>query len=238
MNNNAMKRLMPYLWVAAAVLLIAAGAVSCRNSGRRLLTVENDSLAYIIGMNVGHNLLQIDSTLDIDVVCAAIRDVYAGSAKMSMTEARNYYLRQMNYSKYEKFKLYEERFLSDLAKTNRSYVRTRTGVTYRISESGDQQTLASNTRDTLVLRYRLSLQDGTTVESSYERADTLRTALADLVKGLQEPVKMVGAGGHFDAWIPSDLAYGTDGNEELGIAPNSTLFYEVDVLNVRPYRRR
>lgn len=219
-------------------MAVLFGAGSCRKSGRRLLAVDEDSLAYVIGMNVGYNLLQIDSTLNLDAVFAAIRDVYDANPKMTMEDARNYYLRQMNYSKYEKFKLYEERFLADLAKSNRSFVRTRSGVTYKVSASGDQQSLASNMRDTVVIRYRLSLQDGTTVESSFERADTSRIALTDLVKGLQETMKMVGAGGRFEAWVPSDLAYGASGSEELGIAPNSTLLYEVDVLEVIPYNRR
>ena len=229
-----------YISILSLVIIVTVlfGASSCRKSARRLLAVDEDSLAYVIGMNVGLNLIQMDSTLNLDALFAGIRDVYQQQTRMTVTDARDYYLRQMNYSKYEKFKLYEERFLADLAKSNRSFVRTRTGVTYQITNSGDQQTLASNQRDTLVIRYRLSLQDGTTVESSFDRADTTRIALSDLVKGLQETVKMVGAGGHLDAWIPSDLAYGAGGDEQLGIAPNSTLLYEVDVVEVVPYRRR
>lgn len=231
-KSSLLKTIVPLL-----VLALTAGFGSCRKSGRRLPASDTDSIAYVIGMNVAYNLLQMDSTLNADIVCAAIRDVFNDNAKMTADDARTYFLRQMNYEKYEKFKLYEERFLTDLAKSNRSFVRTRSGVTYKVSQSGDQQTLASNLRDTVVIRYRLSLQDGTTVESSFERADTSRLALTDLVKGLQETMKMVGSGGHFDAWIPSDLAYGASGNEELGIAPNSTLLYEVDVLEVIPYRR-
>lgn len=222
------------IFCLAIIVAVLFGAGSCRKSARRLLAVDEDSLAYVIGMNIGYNLLQMDSTINLDAVLTAIRDVYDGSPRMTMEDARAYYLRQMNYSKYEKFKLYEERFLADLAKSNRSFVRTRSGVTYKVSVSGDQQTLASNQRDTIVFRYRLSLQDGTAVQSS----ETVREALSDLVKGLQETMKMVGAGGRFEAWIPSDLAYGASGSEELGIAPNSTLLYEVDVLEVIPYNRR
>ena len=237
MINDYMKKIFQFAAVAALLFLLF-GVQSCRKSARRMLAVDEDSLAYVVGLNVGYNLIQMDSTLNLDIVFAAIRDVYNENPKMTMADAREYFLRRMNYAKYEKFKLYEERFLTDLAKSNRSFVRTRSGVTYSIAASGDQQTLAANQRDTVVIRYRLSLQDGTTVESSFDRADTSRLALTDLVKGLQETMKMVGAGGHFDAWIPSDLAYGANGDEELGIAPNSTLLYEVDVLEVVPYRRR
>ena len=92
------------------LIMMAAAFSSCRKSGVRL-AAEPDSLSYVIGLNVGMNLMKMDSTLNVDAVCTAIRDVYAGTQKMSLEDAKVYYLRQMNYAKYEKFKLYEERFL-------------------------------------------------------------------------------------------------------------------------------
>lgn len=232
-----MRKIFTITFAAMISALFATGFTACHKRGNTLAD-DTDTLAYIIGMNVGYNLLQLDSTLNIDILCAAIRDTYRGTPKMTMDEARFHYLREMNYTKYEKFKTYEERFLNDISKKDRSFVRTRTGVTYRVSASGDQQTLASNSRDTVVIRYRLSLQDGTLVESSFDKADTLKCALAGLVEGLQEVLKVVGSGGHADAWIPSDLAYGVAGDDQLGISGNSTLYYEVDVIDVIPYRRR
>jgi FKBP-type peptidyl-prolyl cis-trans isomerase FkpA len=219
------------------IFTLVATLSSCHKSGVKL-GAEADSLAYVIGMNVGKNLLQMDSTLNVDVVCTAIREVFDGKEKMSFEEAKVYYLRQMNYTKYERFKLYEEQFLADLAKSDRAYARTKSGITYKISELGDQQNLPAYQRDTVVIRYKILHQNGTELYSSYERADTTRTALSKVVVGLQENLKMVGKGGKFTAWIPSMLAYGTGGNEELGIDPNSTLCYEVEVLDVIPFRRR
>lgn len=219
------------------ILALVAMFASCRRSGVKL-GAETDSLAYVIGLNVGKNLLQMDSTLNVDVVCTAIRDAYNGKEKMTFEEAKIYYLRQMNYTKYERFKLYEEQFLADLAKSDRAYARTKSGVTYKIEELGDQQNLPSYQRDTVVVRYKITRQDGTVVYSSYEKADTTRVALSKLVVGLQENLRMVGKGGKFTAWIPSMLAYGSGGDEELGVGPNTTLCYEVEVLDVIPYRRR
>lgn len=219
------------------ILVLVATFASCRKSGVKL-GAEADSLAYVIGLNVGQNLVQMDSTLNIDVVCMAIKEAYKGTSEMSFEEAKIYYLRQMNYTKYERFKLYEEQFLADLAKSDRAYARTKSGLTYKIDELGDQQTLPSYQRDTVVIRYRITNQDGTELYSSYERADTTRTALSKLVVGLQENLKMVGKGGRLTTWVPSLLAYGAGGNEELGVKPNTTLCYEIEVLDVIPYRRR
>ena len=222
-----------------SILIVALAALfaSCSKGGVKLAT-ETDSLAYVIGMNVGRSLMQMDSTLKADVVCAAIKDVFTQSEKMTFEDAKVYYLRQMNYTKYERFKLYEERFLSDMAKSDRSYTRTKSGITYKITNPGDQQNLPSYQRDTVVIRYKITRADGAEVYSSYEREDTTRIALTKLVPGLQENVRMVGKGGKFTSWIPSQLAYGAGGNADMGIEPNSTLCYEVEVLDVIFYRRR
>lgn len=221
----------------AIILAVAAIFASCHKGGVKLGT-DTDSLAYVIGMNVGYSLMQMDSTLNVEVVCAAIKDVFAESEKMSFEDAKVYYLRQMNYTKYERFKLYEERFLADMAKSDRAYTRTKSGITYKISEPGDQQNLPSYQRDTVVIRYKIMRQDGSEVYSSYERADTTRIALSKLIVGLQENMKMVGKGGKFMSWIPAHLAYGAGGDKELGVEPNSTLCYEVEVIDVISYRRK
>ena len=49
---------------------------------------------------------------------------------------------------------------------------------------------------------------------------------------------MVGKGGKFMSWIPAHLAYGAGGDKELGVEPNSTLCYEVEVIDVISYRRK
>ena len=63
---------------------------------------EADSLSYVVGLNVGHNLLAMDSTLNVDAVCRAIRDVFDGTPRMTLDEARDYFLAQKTYFVHEK----------------------------------------------------------------------------------------------------------------------------------------
>ena len=81
------------------ILALVAMFASCRKSGVKL-GAETDSLAYVIGMNMGKSLLQMDSTLNVDVVCTAIQDAFNGKEKMTFEEAKVYYLRQMNYTEF------------------------------------------------------------------------------------------------------------------------------------------
>lgn len=64
-----------YRLIAAAGLFLL-GACS-RGTGSMELRNETDSVAYVIGLNVGYNLQRMDSTLNVEAVCQAVRDVYA-----------------------------------------------------------------------------------------------------------------------------------------------------------------
>ena len=80
---------------AAAGLL--AGGCSKKTSGGVNLRSDVDSVAYVIGMNVGLNLQRMDSTLNVAAVCEGIRDVFAAKTKLSMEEAETFYLAYVNY---------------------------------------------------------------------------------------------------------------------------------------------
>ena len=187
-----------YRLIAAAGLFLL-GACS-RGTGSVELRNETDSVAYVIGLNVGYNLQRMDSTLNVEAVCQAVRDVYARTARMTPDQARAVYLRYVNVSQPEQIRAYEEQFLEDFRKSNRSYAKT---------------------------------VDGKVVESSYERGDTTRMAVGDLMPGLRQSVRLVGKGGRMNVWIPSRLAYGAEGDKKLGVAPNTTLFYEIELVDIR-----
>ncbi len=224
-----MKRISIYAMLA---LLFGTMCFGCGKGGGKMAT-DADSVAYVIGLNVGQNLLAMDSTLNVDAVCAAIRDVFDGETKMSLAEGRDYLLAQKTYFVHEKAQAYQEQFLADLSKSDRSYVRMRNGVTYKITKLGDQSIQSMTGRDTVRLAYTIRGEAGDTIRP----LDTIRVAYRDLVDGLQDVVKMAGDGGQFDAWLPSKTAYGEAGNADLGIAPDRLLRYEVDILKIDYYNK-
>ncbi|WP_279004698.1 FKBP-type peptidyl-prolyl cis-trans isomerase [Alistipes finegoldii] len=219
--------------LTAAALL--AGACSKKTGGGVKLKTDTDSVAYVIGMNVGMNLMKMDSTINVNAVCEGIRDVFRQGTKFSAADAEVFYLRYMNYALPEKARAYEEQFLQDILKANRNYARTASGVTYTVEVLGDQEQIPASDRDSIALRYLIRTADGRDVYSSYERGDTLRTTLGGLLKGMKESVKLVGRGGKINAWIPSSAVYGTEGDKELGIQPNTTLYYEIELVDVDKY---
>lgn len=208
-------------------------AASC-NRGKNVVATEADSLSYVIGLSVGSSLIKMDSTLNVDAVCQAIRDVFHSTQKMTLEEGRDYYLGQKTYFVHEKAEAYQEQFLSDLRKKSREYVRLRNGVTYKIVTLGDQSVQSLVSRDTLTLAMTIYDQSGSVVVEP----DTLKSAYRDLLDGLREVVRITGNGGKVDVWVPSSQAYGSEGNAELGIGPNQLLNYKVDIVDINFYNKK
>lgn len=228
-----MKRILILCCFALAVVACSKSKEKGGNSAR--LRSDVDSVAYIIGLNVGQNLIQMDSTLNVAALCEGIRDVFRERERMTMEEAQAYYLRYMNYMLPEQARAYEEQLLADMAADDRTLVRTKTGVTYTIDRIGDQERIPASSRDSLHLRLVVRSIDERTLYSSYERGDTLRVTLGDLRAGLQESVKLIGEEGKLRAWIPSSLAYGADGSEEFGVPANTTACFELELVKLDTY---
>ena len=216
-----------------AVALLCGLTFSCKQGSSSVAT-ERDSLSYVIGLSVGNQLIKLDSTLNVDVVCQAIQDVYNATQQMSMDDARDYYLGQQTYFVHEKAERYQEQYLEDLRKSNREYVRLRNGVTYRIIKLGDQSVQSLVSRDTLNLAISIYDQQGNAIIEGH----TVRNAYRDMLEGLREVVRITGNGGSVDVWVPSNQAYGSEGNAELGIGANQLLNYKVDIIDINFYNKK
>lgn len=230
-----MKHRQRILLAAALLLLAAAGTFagcSKRGGEATALNTETDSVAYILGMNIGRNLWQMDSTLNVRVVCEGLADYFARNERMTVEEAQAFYLNYVNVAKPEHIREYEDRYLEDIRRNNRSYARTKTGVTYTVGVIGDESLTPRNSTDTVSIRYVARTVDGRVFHSSFERGDTTRTALSALPEGLRESLTLIGKGGHIDAYVPARLGYGAEGNDSLGVKPNATLYYEIDLLDM------
>ena len=222
-----------FISVIFTVALFGSMALSCKQKVQTMAT-EADSLSYVIGLSVGQSLIKFDSTLNIDMVCEAIRDVYNSTEKISFEEGRDYYLGQQTYFIHEKAERYQEQFLEDLRKSNRDFVSLRNGVTYKIVKLGDQNNQSLVSRDTISIALSIFDQSGNVIREQ----DTLVSAYRDLLEGLREVIRITGNGGSADIWIPSKQAYGSEGNEELGIKPNQLLNYKVDIFDINFYNKK
>ncbi len=206
--------------------LVAAARISGLSS-------EQDSLAYIVGMNVANMLQKMDSTINLNVVCRAILEHGAGDAIMGESEAKESYLRYLLFVEPERRRGYEEQFLADLAKSDRNFTRTKSGLTYNIGVIGDEKLTPKGDNDWVTISYNISRVGGEQIypttkgEFATESFDT-----SEMMAGVRESIGLIGKGGEIIAWIPSRLAYGEQGDEEHGVKPIETLLYKIKLVDV------
>ncbi len=214
--------------LVAAVILSSCGS----SGGNRALKTEADSLAYVIGMNVGYNLkYNTDSTLDVELLCAAIRDTYNGTLQMDMEQAGAFYRQYHNVVKPRRTKAESEEFLSRVERENSEVKRTESGLLYLIEEQGDT-IRAVKPEDQVRIQFRATTKEGREFETTYDDNQAEQFALNQVVEGLGEGLQMVGQGGKIKLWMPATLGYGATGNRKIGA--NEALCFEVEVVEVIP----
>lgn len=227
-----------FITASLLTLLFPLAFVACGGSGDAKqpsaapMQTSADSMSYVLGMNIGRNLIEADSMINVDMVCQGLRDVYSGELRFTDEEARMAFMKYMNYDNYERIKAFENKFLAEIRRGDRKFVATMSGLTYKVTDVGDLKHTVRNNRDTMLVRYRMLNMAGEVLDTTYLNGDTLRIAAGDVPKGVLEATKLIGEGGHIEAWLPSPLGYGADGCDSLGVGPNTILYYELWLVDV------
>ena len=81
------------------------------------------------------------------------------------------------------------------------------------------------------MHYTGTLSDGTVFDSSFSRGEPTEFKLSSVIKGWQEGLQMMKAGGKAVLTVPAQLGYGGMGNPPK-VAGNSALRFEVELLKV------
>jgi len=84
--------------------------------------------------------------------------------------------------------------------------------------------------DTVKVHYRGTLTNGQEFDSSYKRNEPATFPLHQVIPCWTEGVQKIKVGGKAKLVCPSNLAYGSRGTR--GIPPDSTLIFEVELLDI------
>lgn len=124
-----------------------------------------------------------------------------------------------------KGKEYREKFAKE-----KDVKTSSTGLVYKVEKAGTGE--APKDSDTVVVNYKGTLIDGKEFDNSYTRGEPLSFQLDGVIPGWTEGLKYIKKGGKIKLVIPPTLAYGKNGVP--GIPPNSTLVFDVELLDVKP----
>ena len=236
-----------------AVLLIGLAVVACTSKPGEQLPKEFqpskaqvDSVSYLLGINFGSFLKGYDfgSDLNYAEIVKGMKDFVNAKGNVQdpefvkqfkvdpneMNNLFNSYLEKRSTGLSMMNKQKGEKFLEANAKKD-GVVTTESGLQYKIIEAGND--VKPGPQDTVWVRYKGSLLDGTVFDQVSEDAEPIRLTLNRVVPGWTEGLQLIGEGGKIDLFIPSDLGYGEQGNQT--IPGNSALIFNVELTKVAPY---
>jgi FKBP-type peptidyl-prolyl cis-trans isomerase FklB len=197
---------------------------------------EKDKVSYCIGMNIGFNLSRQKVDVNPDVLTDGIKDAIAGKPKLTSDQVKDI-MGQIEKDDQQKQKQVGEKNSTEGAqfldenKQKRGVKTTASGLQYKVIKEGTGA--QPKATDAVTVNYRGTLIDGTEFDSSYKRGQPATFPVNGVIKGWTEALQLMKVGSKYQLFIPPNLAYG---ERAMGpdIGPNSTLIFEVELLNVKP----
>ncbi|MEA4905719.1 MAG: FKBP-type peptidyl-prolyl cis-trans isomerase [Petrimonas sp.] len=192
-----------------------------------------DKLSYALGMSMASSLVNSGlNQIDIDsFVKAFIEVINNGAAEMGPQEANQYiqeYLgKKQNEMLGENLRLGRE-FLEE-NKTKEGVVTLSSGLQYKILKEGSGP--KPKATEKVKCHYHGTLINGKVFDSSVERGQPAVFGVNQVIKGWVEALQLMSVGSKWKLYIPSELAYGSQGAGS-SIEPNSTLIFDVELLGI------
>lgn len=225
--------------IAPVVALVTAG-LSGPVLAQAELETEQQQLSYILGLDVGQSLQNLDIEIDLDLLMEGVGHVLAGEEhRMSAEEVqavRNAFIQRMQAQAQEQAQAQAQvnlqlgqQFMAENEQRDGVEV-TESGLQYEVLEAAEGE--SPTAEDTVTVHYRGTLIDGTEFDSSYSRGEPATFPLANVIPGWTEGLQLMPVGSTYRFVIPPQLGYGEQGAGQM-IAPNSTLVFEVELLGIQ-----
>lgn len=211
------------------------------------LPTEKDQVSYMIGMDIGKSLKPMKDEVDMATLQRAINDVFADkkpmlneeqAAKVMQGFAQKMQAKQQEEMAKKQAEMEvqgkknvaaEATFLADNGKKP-GVVATASGLQYQVMTAGKGAKPVA--ADSVKVHYTGTLLDGTKFDSSYDRKEPAQFVLNSVVPGWTEALQLMPVGSKYKLWIPAKLGYGAEGTPGGPIPPNSTLVFEVELLEI------
>jgi len=213
--------------------------VSLAQSKKINLKTNADSISYLIGADISHNLKNNSISIIPDILFKGFLDAIEGKDTLIINKSKKEELlnrwqqeimkkqQEESSKKAEENKKAGEKFLS-LNKNVSGVIELSSGLQYKVLKEGSGK--HPKPTDKVKVHYHGTLIDGTVFDSSVERGQPITFGLNQVIKGWTEGLQIMQPGAKYIFYIPSNLAYG---DREMGKIPaGSTLIFEVELIEI------
>lgn len=215
----------PRTLTALAVLLLLAGRATAGDAtgpapapGSKLAT-DDDRVSYAIGYQVGGDMKRQRVDLNAAAMLKGVEDALGGGKPLmspeqirtTLTELKRRLAaaqRREQVAEAEENRAAGKVFLAQNSKKEGVITRP-SGLQYRVIEAGTGE--SPKPTDTVTIRYRGTFIDGKEFDSTSGHGKPATFRVDRSIPAWQEALPLMKAGGHWQLFIPSDLAYGNRG---------------------------
>lgn len=191
---------------------------------------DKKNFSYAGGMRAAMMFKRNGFDLDSKIVCDAIRDELQGKSKMEESETVKLFKQAAAYQLTKKAisnKTEGDAFLAKNAKAQGVTVLPD-GLQYQIVQPGTGPLATTN--DLIFVKYNGSFINGT----EFEHHNHFLTRIYGGIAGWREVLPQMKVGSEWKIFVPSSLAFGDQGLASRGIAPGSTLIYDIQLVSIAP----
>ena len=194
-----------------------------------------EKVSYIIGRDMATNLKKQGIDIEANSFTQGLKDVLEGKpssltqaeVQQAMTQLQQEMTQKQGASSSEN-QIAGETFLAE--NKNKEGVQTLpSGLQYQVLKEGTGKSPSKT--DQVTTHYHGTLIDGTVFDSSYDRNQPATFPVNGVIAGWTEALQLMKEGAKWRLFIPSDLAYGSQGAGDV-IGPNATLIFDVELLSV------
>jgi FKBP-type peptidyl-prolyl cis-trans isomerase len=208
-----------------------------------LFTNNVDSMSYALGLNVGadfgKNIKSIPGgKSNIELLIKGFSTALRGDTALMTPEfASEYFRNYMTQAQAKELaakKADGEKFLAE-NKVKEGVQTTASGLQYQVLVSKDGP--KPQATDSVKVHYQGFLIDGKKFDSSIDRGEPITFPLNQVIPGWTEGVQLMSVGSKYKFFVPYNLGYGEKGAGEGAIPAFSTLIFEVELLDIKPFKQ-
>lgn len=216
--------------------MICLSFISTLSIAKDELKTQEQKAAYVIGTQLGKQLLLSKDDLNLDALKLGMQDVFTAK-KSKLTNAQM----QKAVNVFQEKKMAKEKALiEELAKEGKAFldknkskkgvVTLASGLQYKVLKKGEGK-ISPKASDTVKTHYHGTLINGVVFDSSYERGTPVSFPVNGVIKGWTEALLKMKVGDKWQLVVPSALAYGKRGAPP-SIGPDATLIFDVELLEI------